>query len=348
MGLLTQLNPEAIQDGAILLSKLDNNVAPKSYVDTAIDDIKANYATKTYVDNVIEENELITSSSINDLNNRVTLVENGEIGNTFFKSFATLSEYETAVANGEVVYPCVSYITENNVIKFEKSESPYNAIATVTQMLLNVFEGMDVIPLTLNPDYYEIFEVNGEDYLSNTATFEGFSCIPFPSLNLGDTFEIKFKLKDEPQHFVENPDVNSVFLFYYSLSYLEIDESFYNRVTGALVDDTVREYPVGFYSPSVSPDFTCKFKGDYGITDNLVSTTMLSTIFEGMGMPANDPNTAVQWTFQIPSGNETYGNPSDMFDEATLSGATFYGIINLHKQQLATNYNNVHLIIETY
>ena len=120
MSLITQLNPDAIQDGAILLSKLDNNVAPKSYVDTAIDDIKANYATKTYVDNVIEENELITSSSINDLNNRVTLVENGEIGNTFFKSFATLSEYETAVANGEVVYPCVSYITENNVIKFEK------------------------------------------------------------------------------------------------------------------------------------------------------------------------------------------------------------------------------------
>ena len=154
MGLLTQLNPDAIQDGAISLSKVDSTVASKSYVDEKI----------------------------------------SKIGDQFFKSFATLSEYETAVANGEVVYPCVSYITENNAIKFEKSESPYNAIATVTQTLLDLFPGMDVIPLAINPDYYEIFEVNGEDYLSNTTTFEGFNCIPFPSLNLGDTFEIKFKL----------------------------------------------------------------------------------------------------------------------------------------------------------
>ena len=43
MGLLTQLNPEAIQDGAISLSKVDNNVASKSYVDEAI----ANAITKT-------------------------------------------------------------------------------------------------------------------------------------------------------------------------------------------------------------------------------------------------------------------------------------------------------------
>ena len=50
MGLITQLNPDAIQDGVISISKVDNNVAPKSYVDTAINDIKVNYTTKTYVD----------------------------------------------------------------------------------------------------------------------------------------------------------------------------------------------------------------------------------------------------------------------------------------------------------
>lgn len=311
MGLLTQLNPDAIQDGAISLSKIDNNVASKSYVDEEI----------------------------------------AKIGDQFFKSFATLSEYETAVANGEVVYPCVSYITENNVIKFEKSESPYNAIATVTQTLLNVFEGMGVLPLTTNPDYYEIFEVNGEDYLSHTATIEGLSCIPFPSFNLGDTFEIKFKLKDEPQYFVENGSYESTFLFYYSLSYLEIDESFYNRVTLATGEDAVKEYPVGFAAPSVSPDFTCKFKGDYGITDNDINMEMLSMMFDGMltGMYV-DPNTHINWTLQIPSGNETYGNPSDMFDENTGTGATFYGIVNFYEQMIANDpgYSNLHLTIETY
>lgn len=310
MGSLTWLNPNAIQDGSISLSKIDNNVASKSYVDEEI----------------------------------------AKIGDQFFKSFATLSEYETAVANGEVVYPCISYITEDNVIKFEKSESPYNAIATVTQPMINLFGGMDVKPLAVNPDYFEIFEVNGEDYLSNTTILESLSCIPFPSFNLGDTFEIKFKLKDEPQYFVENNATEvSEFLFYYSLSYLEIDESFYNRITTVSENGMVKESPVGFYVPSIGPDFTCKFKGDYGITDNDVSTQSLSMMFEGMFVGMGDnPDTPINWTLQIPNGNETYGNPSDMYDENTGAGATFYGIINFMTQVSSEQYSNIHIIIETY
>lgn len=310
MGLLTQLNPNAIQDGSILLSKIDNNAASKSYVDEEI----------------------------------------AKIGDQFFKNFATLSEYETAVANGEVVYPCISYITEDNVIKFEKSESPYNAIATVTQPLLDEFAGMGVIPLTLNPDYYEIFEVNGEDYLSNTTTFEGLSCIPLPSFNLGDTFEIKFKLKDKPQYFVENGnDITSTCLFYNSLCYLEIDESFYNRVTIASTNGTVKEYSLGFLYASIASNFTCKFKGDYGITDNDVSRESLSIMFEGMLMAIqSNPDTPINWTFQIPSGNETYGNPSDIFDENTGTGATLYGIVNYFTQGFTNDGINAHITIETY
>ena len=309
MAVLTYLNPDAIQDGSILLSKIDNNVASKSYVDEEI----------------------------------------AKIGDQFFKNFATLSGYETAVANGEVVYPCISYITEDNVIKFEKSESPYNAIATVNQPLLDEFGGMGVIPLTLNPDYYEIFEVNGEDYLSNTTTVEGLNIIPFPSLNLGDTFEIKFKLKDKPQHFVENGnDITSTYLFYNSLCYLEIDKSFYNRVT-IVENETVKEYPVGFLYASIASNFTCKFKGDYGITDNDVSIQLLSIMFEGISAAINSyPDTPINWTLQIPSGNETYGNPSDIFDENTGTGATFYGIINYFAQGFANDGINAHITIETY
>ena len=38
MSLLTHLNPYAIEDGSILLSKIAETVAPKSYVDTQISD----------------------------------------------------------------------------------------------------------------------------------------------------------------------------------------------------------------------------------------------------------------------------------------------------------------------
>ena len=53
MGLITSLNPDVIEDGDILLSKVDSTVASKSYVDTTINDITTNYTTKTYVDEAI-------------------------------------------------------------------------------------------------------------------------------------------------------------------------------------------------------------------------------------------------------------------------------------------------------
>ena len=67
MGLLTHLNTNAIEDGTILLSKVDSTVASKSYVDTAINDIKAKYATSVKVDNVskISDNGIVDLGYIN-------------------------------------------------------------------------------------------------------------------------------------------------------------------------------------------------------------------------------------------------------------------------------------------
>lgn len=65
MGLITSLNPDVIEDGDILLSKVDSTVASKSYVDTAINNITTNYTTKTYVD------EAIASAIITTLNTEV-------------------------------------------------------------------------------------------------------------------------------------------------------------------------------------------------------------------------------------------------------------------------------------
>ena len=72
MGLLTQLNPDAIKsasiegaklkDGSISSSNIDGTVASKSYVDTAIDDITANYTIKTYVGGlVVDINNVLES-----------------------------------------------------------------------------------------------------------------------------------------------------------------------------------------------------------------------------------------------------------------------------------------------
>ena len=61
--MLTFLNSDVIKDSSIggsklkensiSISNIDSTIASKSYVDTAIDDITANYAIKTYVDGLV-------------------------------------------------------------------------------------------------------------------------------------------------------------------------------------------------------------------------------------------------------------------------------------------------------
>ena len=70
--MLTFLNSDVIKDSSIGGSKLKENsisisnidsiIASKSYVDTAIDDITANYAIKTYVGGlVVDINNVLES-----------------------------------------------------------------------------------------------------------------------------------------------------------------------------------------------------------------------------------------------------------------------------------------------
>ena len=68
------LNPDVIKDSSIGGSKLKENsisisnidsiIASKSYVDTAIDDITANYAIKTYVDGLVGDINNVLESII--------------------------------------------------------------------------------------------------------------------------------------------------------------------------------------------------------------------------------------------------------------------------------------------
>ena len=72
--MLTFLNSDVIKDSSIGGSKLKENsisisnidsiIASKSYVDTAIDDITANYAIKTYVDGLVGDINNVLESII--------------------------------------------------------------------------------------------------------------------------------------------------------------------------------------------------------------------------------------------------------------------------------------------
>ena len=109
MGLLTHLNTNAIEDGTILLSKVDSTVASKSYVDTAINDIKAKYTTSVKVDNVSKtpssgvvnlgyvNKQLITSKS-----STMTLSPNIYYRNTS-TSLSTLTITLGSIANSNII-----------------------------------------------------------------------------------------------------------------------------------------------------------------------------------------------------------------------------------------------------
>jgi hypothetical protein len=101
--------------------------------------------------------------------------------------------------------------------------------------------------------------------------------------------------------------------------------------------------------PTIGPNFTCKFKGDYGITDTKVSYEMLSGLIYGLvGMAGQYTDTHFYGRLQIPSGNETYGNSSDVYDKDNGTGATFYGMINYLAQTYTSTGSNLHITIETY
>lgn len=325
------------------------------YYSKITDDI---YSKLDTIDKTIEENELVTAAALTDLNERVTLVENGEIENPFFKSFATLSEYETAVANGEVVYPCVAFIEESGTIKFI-ANVVYNAIATLSEEYVGVLgetlkSRFGFYPLCF-ANYFDSVIVDGVEMIDSaeTVVIDGVSidAIRFPSEEIGTSYNISFKVKEEPKILVNVTDdefsSNVPFMapFYGVLSYIEIDESFRNR---GLSTDSGTYYHMCSMMPSFNRNFHVKFKGDYfGTTKTLNNGGYLFMLIYGQIILVSDPDINVNITFSIPSGNTTYGTPDDVFDVDDSSTHTFYGDYNYMLQNY-NSYPNLNISVETY
>ena len=324
-----------------------------------VEDNKTEIDTKLQeVTQRIEKDELVTAAGLTDLNNRVTVIENGEIENPFFKSFATLSEYETAVANGEVVYPCVAFIEESGTIKFI-ANVVYNAIATLSEEYVGVLgetlkSRFGFYPLCF-ANYFDSVIVDGVEMIDSaeTVVIDGVSidAIRFPSEEIGTSYNISFKVKEEPEILVNatdeelNSNVPFMAPFYGVLSYIEIDESFRNR---GLSTDSGTYYHMCSMMPSFNRNFHVKFKGDYfGTTKTLNNGGYLFMLIYGQITLVSDPNINVNITFSIPSGNTTYGTPDDVLVESDINTYTFYAEYN-YIQQNNDAYPNLSLSVETY
>ena len=149
MGLLTHLNTNAIEDGTILLSKVDSTVASKSYVDTAINDIKAKYATSVKVDNVskIADNGIVDLGYINkqlitSTSSTMTLSPNIYYRNTS-TSLSTLTITLGSIANSNIINEYfVEFTTSSSgttislpsTIKWANGETPTFEASTTYQI----------------------------------------------------------------------------------------------------------------------------------------------------------------------------------------------------------------------
>jgi hypothetical protein len=288
----------------------------------------------------IEDNSITYSKLADDVRNLF-----GTPSSNHIKNFTTELEYNTTKDNGELEYPCVVYIEESDKTLFLTGGSSYNAIIEYNDLIaallgeLVTTEGF--LPVAMNPQYFEYFMVDGVDILpTNVVSFEKENdAIALYNVNIGDSFEVKFKFKDVIE--ITYDHEQAMVALYMSCSYLEVDESFYNKIS---IDGY--NMPISLYLPTVGPNFTCKFIGDF-MVDPAITMSVISFLLYGpLAFGPMTPDIQFSIVLQIPDGNATYGNPTDKWSQDDET-ATFYGICNAILE-LYENPENVSLTIETY
>lgn len=272
------------------------------------------------------------------------LNESGATSSNHIKHFTTELEYNTAKDNGELEYPCVVYIEESDKTLFLTGGSSYNAIIEYNELIAMIL-GESVttagfLPVAMNPQYFEYFMVDGVDILpTNVVSLEENDAIALYDVNIGDSFEVNFKFKDVIEITYDNEQ--AMVALYMSCSYLEVDESFYNKIS---IDGD--NMPIGLYLPTVGPNFTCKFIGDFMVDPAITMSVISGLLYGPLAFGPMVPDTQFSIVLQIPDGNATYGNPTDKWSQDDET-ATFYGICNAILE-LYNNPENVSLTIETY
>lgn len=282
----------------------------------------------------LSESVETVKTDLSGVTDRVEVVED-KFNNPYFKTFATTAEYETALSNNELTYPCVISVEETGKIFYVLPPVQANAIVRLNELttFYKSVMGTNGYPMAA-ADAFEIFELDGVNYLTSgnreTVGQLGYDILVFPEGDVeGSTHEVKFKLKETPVHLFEvESDTNTVTAFLFCCDYLEIDESFYGRV---MVSGNT-ELPL-YGQSSASDNYTVKFKGDFVYTnENLsmfINELYVLIYMRVIGLSLTTPITI---TVQIPKGNATYGNTTDMYDPDTGTGNTFCGNLNYNKK----------------
>lgn len=306
----------------------------------------SNYATKDELQNLHNEviaDEEVVSAAFNDVNEKINAISE-KMSSNHIKHFITELEYNAAKDNGELEYPCVVYIEESDKTLFLTGGSSYNAIIEYNELTAMAFgeiiDKAGFLPVAMNPQYFEYFMVDGIDILpTNVVSLEGDSAIALYNVNIGDSFEVKFKFKDVIE--ITYDHEQAMVALYMAYSYIEVDESFYNKIS---IDGY--NMPIGLYMPTVGPNFTCKFIGDFMIDPAITMSVISSLLYGPLAFGPMAPDIQFSIVLQIPDGNATYGNPTDKWSQDDET-ATFYGICNAILE-LYENPENVSLTIETY
>lgn len=301
------------------------------------------FKSTEHFNKIIEENEKVVANALTDLNSRTEIIED-EFATPHFKSFATQAEYETALNSGELVYPCVCYIESNDSYAYIPNPNGYNAIAYVSEEAYTQLPALGpVVPMVINADYLESFSIDGVDAMDTifdlNISGKIYKAIPFPTYNIGDSFKINFKLKSEPIFLNSSMgDMMDFALFFYSAKYLEFDEGFHGRMTDGEVVG-----PMGWFMPYVGPELTIRFKGDFltNLSEGL-DEVINYMVYGVVSMAGNYPSKQYAVTFEIPSGNPTYGTIND------TQSTTVYGSINQIREMYCENNPNFSVVIKTY
>lgn len=327
-GFLTYVPSEYVTESELAdkgyLTSIPANYVTESELEAALSTVDVDLSDYMTIDELEE-----TYASKDDLSAVNTVIENAGVNN--FKTFATQAAYDEAVNNGEVVYPCISYIEETDVIVFYKNVT-YNGVAIINDIFIALTNmvGWDTGTTGSYPfaprDFFDVCKFNGVDMMNNTAIYNDCEYILCPSdLQNGDTFNVYFKFKDEIDSKYATTSFFPIF------NYVEIDESFYNKFT---TEDN--NTPLAIGTGMLALNSTVKFMGDY---DNSMGMALFGSLYS-LIMFGNGTTPSV--TFIIPNNNATFGSPNDAaLVSNDYSTHTLYGVIN------SLN-NSINITVETY
>lgn len=156
------------------------------------------------------------------------VLQNGQ-----FISYPTMAAYDADKAN--LTEECYVGIDETEEVFLHKLKAPWNAYYELEEAYVNLMkeQGLDSMvggaPLTLRADLFESFVVNGEERITGNEVFDESdptsAAIVVP-LNVGDTYEVSFVLKDL-NDFQVATEMDLLYLFFYSpLVKIIFDKSF--------------------------------------------------------------------------------------------------------------------------